>query len=668
MKTKYFLLAAVAAVSLVSCSSDDFVGSENSPDKMQNNTIAFGSGFKAITRANEHVGADAANLLNKHFTVSGFKLNSSASATVFDNYVVNWQANTAGTTESNTNDWEYVGVEVAQPSSLYKADANPKVKQTIKYWDYTYDQYDFIAYSTGEATPVVDKVTASADANATNVVADGEVVVTAINYENMATKAYTIGGSRIDLAKCYIADMVSVYKDGTDPKYAYQQTVPLTFRSLASKVRMAIYETVPGYSVKEVHFYLNDSKKINETGDDVRDKDDEANLFTSGAADNDYFFTHGTYTVYFPTTRKGQFDDPDYNQAHASFAADANSSLTTQRFGKLQYSGKEGQEKAGDIYLGRTLNTASYANNKDYEIMLPNPAGTVLELRIDYTLVSIDGSGEEIHIYGAKAFVPSTYTQWLPNYAYTYIFKITDNTNGWTTNIIPDGETEPVDPAGLYPITFDAVVIDAVEGKQSTITTVATPSITTYQKGHDVSKDEYEANGEPIYIQVMKDGVLMDDLNATTPKRYLWEITAGETISEATVMDALNIRTSYSGGVLTGRNGIVMKLVEGVDATVTTIPCVDGNDISINAGEAAMFQPEAGKTYAYIYVEKDNKNTTFPTGFYFETAPDDWGTATYYTDIDCTTAAPADFKAGAYYQKVTNFNIDCAVKVIKIDE
>lgn len=668
MKTKFFLLAAVAAVSLVSCSSDDFVGSENSPDKMQNNTIAFGSGFKAITRANEHVGADAANLLNKHFTVSGFKLNSSTPATVFDNYVVNWQANTAGTTESNTNDWEYVGVEVAQPSSLYKADANPKVKQTIKYWDYTNDQYDFIAYSTGAATPVVDKVTAPA--TATNAVANGEVVVTAIDYENMATKAYTIGGSRIDLAKCYIADMVSVYKDGTDPKYAYQQTVPLTFRSLASKVRMAIYETVPGYSVKEVHFYLNDSKKINETGDDVRDKDDEANLFTSGAADNDYFFTHGTYTVYFPTTGKGKYDDPDYNQAHAKFAADDGSSLTTQRFGKLQYVGKEGQEKDENIYLGRTLKTASYANNKDYEIMLPNPAGTVLELRIDYTLVSIDGSGEEIHIYGAKAFVPSTYTQWLPNYAYTYIFKITDNTNGWTTNIIPDGETEPVDPAGLYPITFDAVVIDAVEGKQSTITTVATPSITTYQKGHDVSKDEYEASKGDIYVQVMDNNatpaVLKNDLNT---KGFLYKITGSTPISEATVMDALNIRESVSGSTITGRNQLQAENITSQLATnFTTIPNVDGNDVKVNqsgAYDAAKFTPAKG-TYAFVYLVEDKADTPIYSAIALTAAPDGWPTG-YYTDPEGATAAPSTFTADTYYKKYVNNNMVLGVKVIKVE-
>lgn len=54
-------------------------------------------------------------------------------------------------------------------------------------------------------------------------------------------------------------------------------------------------------------------------------------------------------------------------------------------------------------------------------------------------------------------------------------FKISDNTNGYTGN----------DPnkAGLYPITFDAVVTEMTDKTQGTTTTVATPSITTYQEG-----------------------------------------------------------------------------------------------------------------------------------------------------------------------------------------
>ena len=644
MKTKHFLLAALAAIVLASCSSDDFVGSENSPDKMQNNVIGFGGGFKAITRANEHVGADAANLLNKHFTVSGYKVTGTTPSQVFYDYVVNWEQNTAGTTESNTNDWEYVGYNIARPSTLFISDET-SVKQTIKYWDFSTDYYDFIAYSTGEAEVNGYKVS---EKN----LGDNELRVSAIDWTNRNTKAYTIGGSRLNLAKAYIADLVKVKKAD------YQQVVTLQFRSLASKVRMAIYETVPGYSVKDVKFYTDERTSISTGASET-----EANLFTTGSENKDKFHNYGTYTIYFPNT--DDESDPDYNQAHVSFKPVAGNSVTTQRFGTLQTTTAEAQETGGSIWLGRNLNEASYAANKDYKIMLPNPEGTVLELRIDYTLVSTDGSGEEIKVYGAKAFVPATYTQWLPNYAYTYIFKISDNTNGWTSNLV-DEDGNPTDPAGLYPITFDAVVIDAEEGKQSTVTTVATPSITTYQKGHDMTKDEYAAAQGDIYIQVMKDGTLVK-VNETDHPVQAWEVTKEAdnniVISEATVMDALNIRAKYTSKYTTGRNGLTLTKLD-TSTDVTAIPGVDGNDIKVNDGEAAKFTPTKAGTYVVTYKDTDNADKTIYTAVALTEEPSDWATA-WYEDPEGKTKV-GTFAEGTYYQKYTNRNIDWGAKVIKV--
>ncbi len=100
----------------------------------------------------------------------------------------------------------------------------------------------------------------------------------------------------------------------------------------------------------------------------------------------------------------------------------------------------------------------------------------MLNLKVDYTLLSTDGSTETITVTGANAKVPKEYASWKSGYAYTYIFKISQNTNGLTN--------PSAGPAGLWPITFDAVVMnDEVDGVQETITTVATPSITTYAKG-----------------------------------------------------------------------------------------------------------------------------------------------------------------------------------------
>lgn len=635
MKTmkKFLFFAAAAITVMASCTSDNVLDEGNGSNTVggTNDAIAFSTTFKSTTRA-DHVGADAAALLKKKFTVGGFKsagpvtATDIATGTVFDNYLVQWQENSAATKESNTSDWEYVGTTAVAPSGI----ANNM--QSIKYWDYSAAQYDFMAYSTGTSTAV------------TTAPSNGQVQVTAFAPGTATTAAYTLKGAAEDLKNCYIADLVTVYKTSGN----YGKEVPLTFRSLASKVRMAIYETVPGYSVKDVKFYTDNTTTI-ATGT----SEASATLFTTAAEDKDNFYTSGTYTVKFPTIGSANVSNSDYNKAHVSFAADAKES--TKVFGALNLVGRDYRETDATNYIGRTSATASFAGTTApyYQIAMPNEEGTVLELRIDYTLLSIDGSGEEIKVHGATAYVPAIYAAWKPNYAYTYIFKISDNTNGWTSTV-------STDPAGLYPITFDAVVMDSEDATQSTITTVATPSITTYQKGHDITQNEYLAATGDIYVQVITDGNLKSDLGT---KGQLYSLSAAKT--EAEVMDALNIQAAFDANTITGRNGLVLTKATS-DATVMTVPGADGNDITVTAGTAAKFTPIAGTTYAYVYdTGTDNTDTEFHTAVALTSEPTGWPTG-YYTDEACTQAATAPYADGTYYQKYTNLNKVYGVKVIKV--
>ena len=637
MKKSYLILAAIASVALASCSNEEFVG-ENTPtggSPSETQAIVFNSSTKAITRA-DHVGADAASLLNNQFIVGGFKGTytsgqdiqnvTTTTGTVFDNYIVQWGANTAGKTTDNTSDWKYVGITAEAPSALAGN------LQSIKYWDYSATQYDFIAYSTGNATIVTTGTAADA-------ISGDKVLVTAITPTTATTSAYQLSGKAADLAKCYIADLVTVYKDGTKGTH-YQDEVQLTFRALASKVRMAIYETVPGYSVKDVKFYTNNTRTLAEAADATN-----ATLFTTGTEDKDNFYTAGTYTVKFPTVGKSNIAESDYNKAHASFAVVSSGKTTTKDFGTLQKVGRDYREKEATDYIGRTATTASFAGTTApyYQIAMPNEEGTVLELRVDYTLLSIDGSGEEIKVHGAKAFVPAIYAQWKSNYAYTYIFKISDNTNGWTSTVTDD-------PAGLYPITFDAIVMETQDYTQSTITNVATPSITTYQKGHvyndGTPDDEYDKDKGKIYVQVYWTGASPELRADLDTKGQLYTLSSS-TATEAEVLDALNIPVAAASGYdVTGRNGLSLK-EETSDATIEAVPGPDGNDITVTKKTAAEFTPAAG-TYAYVY------DTDTYAGDYYPVKPADWDAKyndDYYTNAACTTHPTSTFTAGTYYKK-----------------
>ena len=576
MKRIYLILATALCVAFTSCTNDEIVGGEDhgTPQAMSD-AITFGSGFKSLTRATDAVGADAAAKLNNRFIVSGFKTKESSSptnySTVFKDYAVVWQPNTAGQTESNTSDWEYVGVTSLSPVTTVTA-------QTAKYWDYSAASYDFIAYSTGTASETADAPSA------------GQVQVTAIDHANLATKAYTLKGSKDDLAKCYIADMVTITKGN------YKKEVELKFHSLTSKVRIGLYETIPGYSVKNVKFYSAHPTTLG-TGSNTT-----ATLIGT-------FKSSGTYDIAFTGTK-------------ATVNLSASTDATNAGFGTFP-----------STTIGTNSAAATFASG-GYQHVIPTNSGNALELAVDYTLVSDDGSGEEINVYGATAYIPVTFTNWQPNFAYTYIFKISDNTNGWTSTVTDD-------PSGLFPITFDAVVSESEEaGKQATITTVATPSITTYQKGHDTTKNEYAASTtNPIFVQVMINNVLKGDLGT---KGQLYTLSAAKT--EADVLDALNIQESTTTTTITGRNGLVLTEATS-NATITTIPGENGENISITAGQAASFAATAN-TYAYVY----DSETWDGVPVALTTAPTGWPTG-YYTNAACTTAASGAFAAGTYYQK-----------------
>lgn len=571
---KKYLFIAASALALASCSSEDFVGTEGgNVENGANKAINFGGGTGKITRA---TGADAAKALGENFVVFGYKTNSDKStSTVFDHYTINWN-NKAGQTESNKNGWEYVGITPNTTLSSVK-------DQTIKYWDYSAKQYDYIAFSFGTATQGTG---------------DGEVEASKIT--TASNISYTLKGAVKDLTKCFIADRITAKKDLTNEQkkdnklVGYKDDVQFNFRSLSTKVTMGIYEIIPGYSVRDVTFYSAENTKLEGAN----------NKPTLYAAEATIPSGKGSIAVSFPTTNESA---TDYNKAHVKFTvAEGSTNSSSIPFGTLSTVEKENNEK-GTSFIGRDITNVSTPKKtdgtKDYEVVVPAQVGA-LTLKVDYTLESIDGSGETIKVTGATAVVPAKYTNWEPNYAYTYIFKISDKTNGST-----GGDK---DPKGLYPITFDAIVTETETGKQETITRVENNSITTYAKGE--INNEYKT-GANIYVSVnnktplhIKNG--NDDTTLTNVALYTAEGTGTySTITEAAVAHCL-----ASNKATTGTNGS-KKLTDGTN-TLTVTPAdglsivdkieakdaVDGNAIE---GNFAKFVPNAEGTYVFEFTDSD---------------------------------------------------------------
>ena len=566
-----FFIAAASALALASCSSDDFLGEiQGNEQNGATSAINFGGDTGKITHATTK-GNAAAELLENNFVVVGFKGSNEDAANnenyAFDHYNVNFKDGSAFSTESNRAGWEYVNQDMkVKGTEPYAPLAQSASQQTIKYWDHSCASYDFIAFSMGK------KDAASKYATPTHV-----------DKAHLATAAYTLSGNVNTLSECYISDMKTV----TEPNYN-KTPVSMSFRHLASKVRMALFEIVPGYVISDVKFY--DATSTTATADP------EGTLIGN-------FNNSGTLTVYFPTTGTKHATEKDYNKAHVKFTATEGEDgvLNFKKFGTVNYNNQaEGTILAGSTYLSQNAADPSYCG-AGYQNVLPSEgAASAITLRIDYKLTSVDGSNETINVKGATATVPAEYTEWKSGYAYTYIFKISQDTNGSTGG----------SSTGLTAISFDAVVVDdEANGLQETITTVSDNSFTTYGYKDDkvtTNGNEY-VNGTDIYATVYSAG-------ATVAPQKLYTVTledgATQTINEASVANALvngKKGTDAKTWTVTDYAGkdMVVTETEGVATTVDTVPAGPGYTLKVNALKWTGVVTDPAKE-TYYAVEYDN--------------------------------------------------------------
>lgn len=570
-----FFIAAASALALASCSSDDFLGEiQGNEQNGATSAINFGGDTGKITRATTN-GNAAAELLENNFVVVGFKGSNEDAANnenyAFDHYNVNFKDGSAFSTESNRAGWEYVNQDMkVKGTEPYAPLAQSASQQTIKYWDHSCASYDFIAFSMGK------KDAASKYATPTHV-----------DKGHLKDAAYTLSGNVNTLSECYISDMKTV----TEPNYN-KTSVSMSFRHLASKVRMALFEIVPGYVISDVKFYTDTEATSTTTNP-------EGTLIGN-------FNNSGTLTVYFPTTGTKHATEKDYNKAHVKFTASTVAGevgvLTSKKFGAVNYNNQaEGTISASTTYLSQNAATPSYCGT-GYQNVLPSEgAASAITLRIDYKLTSVDGSNETINVKGATATVPAQYTEWKSGYAYTYIFKISQDTNGST------GGTS----TGLTAISFDAVVVDdEANGLQETITTVSDNSFTTYgYKDNKVTTNGNEyVNGTEIYATVYSAG-------ATVAPQKLYTVTleagATQTINEASVANAITngkkdaTAKTWTVSDYEGKTMVVTETADGFATTVTEVPAGPGYTLKVNALKWTGVATDPA-TETYYAVEYDN--------------------------------------------------------------
>lgn len=458
---KKYLIFAASALALASCSSDNFLG-EN-PGNVQNATTAinFGGDAGKISRTSNT--GSAADMLGNEFKIYGVKSGAetgSGYTPVFQNYLL-WYDDANTNTTTNKSGWEYVGTAGTHGSATLNSN------QTIKFWDYASADYRFVAGAPSTAftfTPGTNNTLESATITGLS----GHIKANTESGTNTKTEPNPV----------YVAKPVVVSSDN------YKQPVTFTFVRHQTKVRVGIYETIPGYKISSISFYPyeeNSDAFSSTSSQNIILTTTTADYFKGGSSVSgkiNYDWSEPKYTFEYETTglipRKNWYGGKFANGVPATVSTEAD--------------------------IEKLYGTDADMESNGYFTVLPTPSTTEAKpilIKCDYTLKSIDGSEETIEVKGATAAIPAAYSKWNTNTLYTYLFKISENTNGYTGN----------DPnkTGLYPITFEAAVEAPQFGMEGTITTFTTPSITTHQEGSVVENSGIKyVTGKDITVKVTK--------------------------------------------------------------------------------------------------------------------------------------------------------------------
>lgn len=293
--------------------------------------------------------------------------------------------------------------------------------QALRYWDSNAQTYDFIAVSDANSRVMATDVMAKVSAKE-NVYADG------------------FGISEVtadELAKIYTSSLYTV--NNID----FSSPVSFEFSNAAAKVRVGFYNAIPGYDVNVDKFYFKDDTETE-------------NTVLKGS-----FYSKAAYNV---------------SNAGALTVTGTPALTTDIVLGNLIV-----QSPNANQYIGKSLTAASYDKTAGaYTNVLPvMAAGEDIELKVTYRMFS----GNDIISRTCDVTIPAVYAKWQANYAYTYLFKITDN--------------------DLHPITFDAIVLDPQ--KQETVTTVDGDNkvnITIFSEGSNVTVDGGVKQGKDVFASV----------------------------------------------------------------------------------------------------------------------------------------------------------------------
>ena len=456
---KKVLILACAA--LTACTNDIDLG----PNKEQVETLSNAIGFQ-MAKKNMTTTKAAQTLQSQghyNFGVWGYK-NTDTDHAIMANYLVGYKdengkngynMSTANQTTLGDADgvangksmWAYELMGSNQYSHVsngsgehYYLDTQNAYKsnlteQFLRYWDLSSARTTFYAYA-----PYVNKTETS----------------TEVTFNNGTTKTMTFPNGSIVMGKDQPADQEFMYAVTKVEKNDYKKDVKLEFHRMGARIQIKFWEDIPGYTVKMKNLSTNSVTSPSTLTEGIYAKPAIAPTTPGGNR-----YTEGRYLT---KTGADIVFNNDETTAAAPTATVTFKGVTNIAQSCLTFDIPTEQ-------LGESRNTAKHSATKYY--MIPRGAGfspaigddddlkkTGFIFHVSYELTN-NQTGETIIVTDAKVFVPADQCNWLSNKSYTYVFKITKNSNGTTDKKDPDPEndlTVDTDKA-LYPIVFDGCTV-----------------------------------------------------------------------------------------------------------------------------------------------------------------------------------------------------------------
>ena len=513
---KKSLILALAATAMAACTND--VDYSSSDQGNPNNTIGFQVlGRNSITRAQSLQDAGHYN-----FGVFAYKSTDNVN-NVMSNYLVGYMddANKKGyymTSQNQTTEGDKEGVLNGQSRWAYEMLGNKEYdyrgtegyytvddafymsnveKQYLRYWDNASAFTNFYAYA-----PYV---------NRSSVTGGTEVI-----YDN-STQQMTFPATSIKAGYDDPSQYEFMYAANPVANADYGHDVSLNFKRINAKVQIKFWEDIDGYSVRILDLsstyngvYAAPAKR---TGDNASYSYSKGKYVkTTGATVN--------FKASSPTTGgnpKPIADNPDVDFNSPEPYEDSATDM-------LKF-----KAPAADA-IGTTRLLATASPTVYYAIPKNNSTDTETDeydcgftFHVTYELIST--TGERIKVNDATVHVPSDVCNWESNTSYTYIFRITKNSNGTTDTpstidpTSPDVTTEDA----LYPIVFDNCTVTDYEENNSDWSITGGTNVTLYSVVLNKTSINNKNSGE-IAVSLQQN-------NTNVSGSGTWSVTGPESVT-----------------------------------------------------------------------------------------------------------------------------------------